>query len=433
MNDSIIYLLTGVLCTAVFAVYLRRHNRTTVRAREKLEANRAAGVGEPVSLHPDIDPNRCISIGACVSACPEGDILGLVDGRVALVEPSRCIGHGACAAACPVDAITLVFGTATRGVDIPVVHETFETSADGIYIAGELGGMGLIRNAVTQGRQAVENIAQRRARDRSVLDVLIVGAGPAGLAATLAAEERGLRYVTVDQYDVGGTLLSYPRQKLVMTQPMDIPIYGRFDRREARKEELLELWQEIIDRTGVGIHTHERLEDVIRPNGHFEVTTAKDRYTTANILLAIGRRGTPRKLGVPGEELPKVTYRLIEPEQYAGHRVLVVGGGDSAVEAAVSLSQQPRTRVTLSYRRDAFSRVKPDNRSRIDAAVAQGTVDVRFGSEVKRITRTSVTIEEKGRTEEIDNDYVLVFAGGELPTALLERLGVAVETKFGSA
>ncbi|HER33892.1 MAG TPA: 4Fe-4S ferredoxin, partial [Halothiobacillaceae bacterium] len=169
-----------------------------------------------------------------------------------------------------------------------------------------------------------------------------------------------------------------------------------------------------------------------RPNGHFDVATNRNHYPARNLLLAIGRRGTPRKLDVPGEDLPKVTYRLIEPEQYRDRRVLVVGGGDSAVEAAVTLSSQPGTRVTLSYRRGAFSRIKPDNRKRIDDVVARGGVDLQLESEVRAITPTAVTLEGRAGTVDIDNDYTLVFAGGELPTPFLKRLGVEVETKFGS-
>jgi putative YpdA family bacillithiol system oxidoreductase len=431
MNDTFAYVLVAAFSVSIFAVYVIRHRRSSERARSKLEENLAAGIGEPVTLHPSLDPNRCISAGSCVSACHEGKILGIINGRAALVDPTKCIGHGACAAACPVDAISLVFGTATRGVDIPLVRDSFETNAEGIYIAGELGGMGLIRNAVTQGRQAVENIAHRPSNDPSVYDVAIVGAGPAGLAATLQAESQGLRYVTIDQDDIGGTLLSYPRQKLVMTQPMDIPLYGRYKRREVSKEELLDLWQEIVNRTGVAINTFERLEDATRVNGHFQVTTTKSQYTARNILLAIGRRGTPRRLGVPGENLPNVTYRLLEPEQYAGKSLLVVGGGDSAVEAAVTLGEQPDARVTLSYRRDAFSRIKPDNRRRIENAASGNSVEVRFGTVVREIRPGSVCLADSERERDIDVDYTLVFAGGEMPTPFLKRLGVEIETKFG--
>jgi len=391
-----------------------------------------AGLTEPVTLHPEVDPNRCIGTGSCVKACPEGEIIGIVNGRFSLLAPNRCIGHGACMAACPVDAISLVFGTARRGVDIPHVRETFETNVDGIFIAGELGGMGLIRNAVTQGKQAIDNIAARpNSKDPSVKDVVIAGAGPAGLSATLQAAKANLRHITIDQEDIGGTVLTYPRQKIVMTQPMEIPLYGKYSQREIQKEELLGLWHDIIDRTGVGINTHERLESVVRVNGHFEVTTSRDRYAARHLLLAIGRRGTPRKLNVPGETSSKVTYRLLEPEQYRHKKLLVVGGGDSAVEAALALAAEPGTEVTLSYRKPSFSRIKEDNLKRINAAVQSGAVNAMLESHVDRIDNEIVALSSNGQTQETPNDFVFVFIGGELPTPFLAKLGINIETKFG--
>lgn len=391
----------------------------------------AEGLGEPVTLHPVLDPNRCISIGACVSACPEGDILAMVNGNPVLVGPDRCIGHGACVAVCPVDAITLVFGTASRGVEIPHVKETFETNVDGIYIAGELGGMGLIRNAVTQGKQAIENMARTlRKKDDSSYDVVIVGAGPAGLSATLEAKHQGLRYVTIDQDDIGGTILTYPRQKIVMTQPAVLPLYGKTRFREISKEDLLAFFRTVISDTGVAIQRNEKLISIAK-NGAFELTTSKGRYTSKRVLLAIGRRGSPRKLGVPGEESAKVTYALTEPEQYRRSRVLVVGGGDSAIEAATALAGEDGTDVTLTYRGNAFSRVKPKNRARIDEAVQGERVRVLLESHVEQIDKESVTLRVGGSETVIPNDYVLVFAGGELPTALLKSVGIRVDMKFG--
>lgn len=431
MTVSPLYFAVTILIVFFVLAYARRHQRAGRRALARLEETRRAGLAEPVSLHPDFDLNRCISIGACASACPEGDVIGIVGGRPALVTPTKCIGHGCCAAACPVDAISLVFGTATRGIDIPHVKETFETNVDGVYIAGELGGMGLIRNAVTQGRQAIESIAASRVNDPAVYDVAIVGMGPAGLSATLRSEELGLRYVAIEQDDIGGTVLSYPRQKLVMTQPMEIPLHGTFARREVEKEELLSLWREIVDRTGIAVNVRERLEDVTRVNGHFEVTSAKDRYLARNVLLAIGRRGSPRKLGVPGEDNAHVTYKLVEPEQYHGRSLLVVGGGDSAVEAAVTLSQQRETTVTLSYRAAAFSRAKDDNRKRLAAAVDAGRVRVMLESNVREIRRNTALIDTKDGPVEVPAEFVFVLIGGELPLGLLQKVGVEVVTKYG--
>jgi thioredoxin reductase (NADPH) len=416
-----------VVCSIL--AYWYRYARRQRRVAKALQNGSATG--EPPSLHPSLDPNRCISIGACANACPEGEIIAMFNGAPELIEPTRCIGHGACAAACPVDAISLVFGTATRGMDIPHVRDTFETNVPGIYIAGELGGMGLIRNAVTQGAQAIDYIAKTLSGNGVPHDVAIIGAGAAGISATLQSKKKRLKYLTLEQEDIGGTVLRYPRQKIVMTQPMELPLYGKCNFREIKKEELLALWHEVIRKTGTKIHTSEKLEHVGGRNGAFEIRSSKGTYRAKKLLLAIGRGGTPRKLGVPGEKSSKVAYKLIEPEQYARKRVLVVGGGDSAVEAALALAREPGTRVSVSYRRGEFTRIKPKNRQLIEAAINNGTVEMFFESQVQRIDRDKVTLDVAGESCDIPNDYVLVFAGGEMPTKFLKGLGIDVTTKFG--
>jgi len=431
MTDTIVTIAVAVAALLFAAAYGRRYLSREKRARQTLEKTREAGL-EPVSLHPTVDPNRCISTGACAEACPERDVIGIVHGMPELINPTRCIGHGACAAACPVGAITLVFGTERRGVDIPYVRDTFETNIDGVYIAGELGGMGLIRNAVTQGKQAVGYAGRGLGgRDPAVHDIAIVGAGPAGMAATLEAKKRGFRYVTLEQEETGGALLSYPRQKIVMTQPMDLPLYGKCRFTEIAKEELLDIFRDVLRKTGVEVRTRERVEEVTRRNGHFEIRSNQGVYAASKVLLTIGRRGTPRKLSVPGEESSKVTYKLIDAEQYAGKSVLVVGGGDSAVEAALALARQPGTRVDLSYRRNAFPRIKDRNRELLDQTVAAKKVAVLLESEVKSIERERVHLEVAGKPVEIANDYVIVSIGGEVPTEFLQRIGIRTETKFG--
>ncbi|RMG95734.1 MAG: 4Fe-4S dicluster domain-containing protein, partial [Candidatus Dadabacteria bacterium] len=324
-----------------------------VRAARRDEAVRRefeeAGLSEPPTLHPKIDHAKCLGCGSCVAACPEHPghrVLGIIGGKSHLVGPADCIGHGACARACPVGAITLVFGTERRGVDLPVVGPDFQTNVPGLFVAGELGGMGLIRNAVEQGKRAVENIAALPGmRAGEGLDLVIVGAGPAGLAASLAARAKGLRFVTVEQESLGGTIAHYPRGKLVMTSPFSLPGAGRFTRREVSKEELLEFWEQVVRRSGLSIRFGETVTDVRRVAEGLEVVTSEGTYPSRAVLLAIGRRGTPRKLGVPGEDLPKVVYRLVDPEQYRGQRVLVVGGGDSALEAAAGLAGVDGTEV----------------------------------------------------------------------------------------
>jgi thioredoxin reductase (NADPH) len=432
--EVLIYLVPIALLMAWYVGRRHQTHRTSLQVhQESLES----GLIEPASLHPSIDALQCIGCGSCVKACPEQPhhhVLGLINGKAQLVSPTDCIGHGACKVACPVGAIDLVFGTATRGVDLPKVSPWFETNVPGLFIAGELGGMGLIRNAVEQGRQAVEQIHARRNGTGADLDLVIVGAGPAGFAASLAALERKIRFVTLEQESLGGCVFQYPRGKIVMTQPAKLPIVGDVKVSTTRKEDLLEIWQDIERKVGLKLNYHERVEAIEQAGDGFTVRTSKGQYRAGTVLLTIGRRGTPRKLGVPGEELPKVVYRLIEPEQYQARRVLVVGGGDSALEAAASIAEiSPPGMVTLSYRGDAFGRAKTRNRERVEAAEQEGRLRVAMKSKVRRIEQDTVQLEVDGGVETLPNDAVIISAGGVLPTEFLRSIGIEVETKYGTA
>jgi len=431
--DYLIYLAPFALCLAWYFARRRKLAHASLAAKQESED---AGLTEPASLHPIVDNLKCIGCGSCIKACPEMPahaVLGLVDGKASLVSPTSCIGHGACRTACPVDAITLVFGSARRGVDLPRVSPWFETNVPGVFVAGELGGMGLIRNAIEQGRQAVTQIIERRPRaSRGQLDLVIVGAGPAGFSASLAAMQAKLRFVTLDQESLGGCVFQYPRGKVVMTQPAELPIIGKLSITLTSKEQLLDFWKDAQQRTGLEIRCPERVEAVVPDADGFVVRTTRGELRAATVLLAVGRRGTPRKLGVPGEDLSKVVYRLVEAEQYAGQRVLVVGGGDSALEAAASLAEASAS-VTLSYRGEAFQRAKQRNRQRVDAAVGQGQLQVLLKSEVKAITQERVAIVQGGRGVHLPNDAVIVNAGGILPTDFLKGIGIEVVTKWGTA
>lgn len=383
-------------------------------------------------MHPVVDPAKCFGSGACEKACPE-KALGVVAGKMFLVDPSACIGHGACAAACPSQAITLVFGTERRGMELPLVMPNFETNAEGLFIAGELGGMGLIRKAAEQGRQAVEAIA-KRAGGHAPLDLVIVGAGPAGLAASLAAKDKGLRYVTLEQEtELGGSILHYPRAKVAMTAPVKLPIVGTVKMTGTSKEELLAFWKDVVRRTQLAVRFGQRVQALQPVAGGWEVHTSSGALHARSVLLAMGRRGTPRKLGVPGEELPKVVYRLLEPQQFAGRKVMVVGGGDSALEAALAVSEVEGANVVLCYRGDAFNRVKVKNRMRVQSAAGSGRLRVMLGAHVSRITPDEIELEQQGRAVRIGNDAVIVCAGGELPTPLLKQAGVRIEVHHGTA
>jgi thioredoxin reductase/NAD-dependent dihydropyrimidine dehydrogenase PreA subunit len=413
-------------------LYVRRQRRTQRSHADQLKASLDAGLAEPPSLHPVIDPNRCLGSSSCVTACPE-EALGIVDGKAVLVNAASCIGHGACHAACPVDAISLVFGTDKRGIDIPDVSPEFETNVPGIFIAGELGGMGLIRKAAEQGRQAID-VIRKRSRGDHDFDVVIVGCGPAGLSAGLAAIEAKLRYKLIEQEDsLGGAVFHYPRHKIAMTAPVKLALVGKVRFGEVQKEKLLAFWEQVVHKTSLQIGFRECMEAVEPDGDGFVVRTNRGAHRTRSVLLTMGRRGSPRKLDVPGEKSPKVVYRLIDPNQYAGQAVLVVGGGDSALEAALALSEQPGTEVTLSYRSAAFSRVKQKNRLALEQAQRARRVRVELESTVQAIQADRVQLQTPAGATTLRNQAVIVCAGGLLPTPLLQKIGIRFETKHGAA
>lgn len=429
MNYLVIYVAVVLI---VMTLYLRRQRRIHETHSAELRQSVQAGLVEPPSLHPVVDPSRCMGSGACTKACPEG-ALGVVNGKATLINAAACIGHGACMAACPVESIKLVFGTEKRGIDIPNVTPHFETNVPGIFIAGELGGMGLIRKAAEQGRQAMDSIRKKKG-SKAQFDVFIVGCGPAGLSAGLSAIHHQMRYKLIEQEDsLGGSVYHYPRQKIAMTAPVELDLIGKVKFNEVQKEALLDFWNGVVEKTGLQIAFRERMESIERVDGHFMVRTNRGTYTAGAVLLAMGRRGTPRKLEVPGEESAKVTYRLTDPAQYAGQSVLVVGGGDSALEAAIALSQEAGTDVTLSYRSAAFSRVKQKNRTLLEQQQQAGRIRVLLQSTVQSIHDRHVTIEHDGVAQRYPNDVVIVCAGGVLPTPLLQQIGIQFDTKFGTA
>jgi len=393
------------------------------------------GLKEPVTMHPVVDPEVCIGSGSCIEACPEQDVLGLRNGQAVTVAPARCVGHGLCERSCPVNAIQLVFGSEKRGVDIPRIKGNFETNVPGVYIVGELGGMGLIRNAFLQAEECIGYIEKEKHLSKEgVLDIVIVGCGPAGLSASIHCAQQQLKSVTLEQEEIGGSILSYPRNKVVMTQALNVPGYGKIHKREIQKEELLETWQNIIQQLELDIKTGHRVTNIEQLEKHlFKVESNKGKFLTQRVLLAIGRRGSPRKLGIAGEELPNVAYSLREPEEFIDSEITVVGGGDSAIEAALSLAEQSGNRVRISYRKDRFFRIKPKNQDRIEKAVESGSIEVIFNSNVTENRPDRVQITEDGKPAYwLSNDYLFVFIGGTLPMKLLKELGVEIDTKFGA-
>jgi len=407
----------------------------SVQTISKTAKAKEYGLYEPVSLHPVVDLDICIGSGACITACPEHDILGINNGQAQTINASRCVGHGACFHACPVQAISLCIGTEKRGVELPHVSQEFETNIPGIFVAGELGGMGLIKNAVEQGKQAVEYYLKKSyPKSKAKYDLIIVGAGPAGISASLTAAKNNLKFLTLEQDSLGGTVFSFPRAKIVMTSPMDLPLWGKVKLVETSKSELLDLWNNVLTKNKISINEQEKVVEVVKQDNMFIVKTDQDHYTSNGIILAIGRRGSPRKLGVPGEDRENVFYRLLEPELIHNTDVLVVGGGDSAVESAMLLADE-KNRVTLSYRGETFSRLKPKNLERVNDYIKKKKIKPLFNSTVKEIFKNEVcfTFNDKPDELKLKIDLTYVFAGGILPTSFLEGIGIKITKKFGDA
>lgn len=429
--DTLVAFVVAVLVIGFFMRnYLKGEKKREEQAREAAEKGKLRSDG-PQSQHPHIDANYCIGCAACTMVCPEGDVLAMLGGKAVIVNGYKCIGHSLCAEVCPVGAITMVMASPSMGGDMPFLTPQYETSIKNMFIVGELGGLALIKNAINQGRDCIDNLASKATslggsrRSPDILDVLIVGAGPAGISASLRAIEKKLNYLTVDEGEIGGTVAKYPRQKLVLTSPVEFPMYGKFKKTEISKEELIEFWHKVIGRVDFKFRKGEKVEDIKKgEDGIFTVTTSKGNIRSHAVVLALGKSGSPRKLGVKGEDLPKVMYRLIEADHYINKRILVVGGGDSAIEAAMGLGHQVGNQVTLSYRKEAFSRIKERNAQRIQESIRKGKVKVVFNSIPTEFKETSVILDVNGKLEEIPNDYVWIFAGGEPPTAFLKKIGI---------
>jgi thioredoxin reductase (NADPH) len=431
-DELLLQLIAMVVIVVPIIIYVLHIKKQEERIRKAAEAGTLYSTG-PKAQHPQFDLSKCIGCGACVRVCPEGQVLAVIAGKASIINPQKCVGHGLCEEACPVGAILMVMAPPSQSADLPYMTPDHETNIPNLFIAGELGGLALIKNAVNQGREIIDTITKRKsaaasAESAEIYDVCIIGAGPAGISASLRASENKLRYLTLEQDAIGGTVSKYPRQKLVMTSPVQFPLYGKFSKMTLSKEEMLAFWNDIARRADFQARTGERVDDIKKdPKGIFTVVTQKEQYCASAVILALGRTGTPNKLGVKGEQLPKVMYSLIETEAYTGKNILVVGGGDSAVEAALGLAIQKGNRVWLSYRKERFSRIKERNALRIEESMHSGKIQVLFNSKPVEIKERTVILECNDALQEIENDFVWVFAGGIPPNAFLEKVGV----KFG--
>lgn len=428
-NESVLSWLLGALLIFAFTVpYLIKWQKKQKQTVEKLNEATRIGTNKALMQHPIIDLSRCIGCGICTKVCPEGEVLGLVSGKAVLINGSKCVGHEVCMESCPVGGIEVGLGDISSREDIPQLNSDLESNFENIYVIGELGGLALIRNAVNQGARVAASIQAKLGGSTPAHPIIVVGAGPAGLSCTISLVLRGLPVIMIDQSEPGGTILQYPRRKLVMVQPIDMPGFGEMANSEYSKEELLEIWDQIIEQHSPDFRSGHQLKAIEKDGVGYKITTSADELYSEYVVLALGRRGTPRKLNVPGEELSKVAYKLMDAETYQNKHILVVGGGDSAVEAAVGLGQQIGNTVTLSYRKKDFTRIKTRNDEQVAKAVKNGWINIMYESTVESIHPEHVIINQNEEKTQLKNDYIFIFAGGIPPFKLMNSIGIEFGT-----
>lgn len=429
--------------TAILSWMVWRSGKDALRAglKERHQA-KETGSYRPRLEHPWIDLSRCIGCASCVRACPEQGVLDILHGQAAVVHGSRCIGHGECAAHCPVGAIALTMADRSERDDLPALLPDMEAiGRPGLFLGGEVTGFALIRTAVDHGVRCARGAAERaKHRTRlpssednacSTLDLCIVGAGPAGLACALEAKRLGLDFVVLEQDRIGGTIARYQRRKLINTQEITLPLGGRLESRAYRKQELMELWTRLCFEHQLPIKEGQVFSSIAdHEDGSFLVKTETNQVAAHSVCLALGRRGIPNKLAVPGEDLMKVNYALIDARSYRGMQLMVVGGGDSAVEAALGLAEQTGNLVHLSYRRDSFFRLRARNQLLIEEAIRERRVHVQWETTVHSIESERVLLRRRDPALPllaVPNDEIFILVGGNPPVPLLQQAGVSFD------
>lgn len=382
---------------------------------------------EGKKVYPAINRAACIGCGSCVQSCREKNVLAVIQGKSTLVNPLACRCRGDCERNCLTGALKLVEYGKKMKVRIPWTDENFQSNIEGIYIVGSLTGAGLIKEAINQGRAAVNHI-MKGVFPPKLPKVMVIGAGPAGLSATLSCRKFGLPVICFEKDLTANTIRNFPKKKILMAEPVEMPIVGPLWIGDASREKLLEAWEGILIKAGACITTGSRLEKIEKNEGHFQVTVSGKAFLCDKVILALGSRGVPRKLGIPGEDGANVFYNLLEADEFSGSTVTVIGAGDSAIEAALGL-QRNGCRVTLLVRGDGFPRAKSRNQERIGRALAAGEISAHFNCQPLQIGTDFIAFAAGGETRRQKNDVVFVMVGGELPFELLESLGIRIVEK----
>lgn len=318
----------------------------------------------------------------------------------------------------------------------PVVDRHFESNIPGLFIIGDLSGAPVVKLAMEQGDEVARHIASlpdARTEDPKAYDIIVAGAGAAGLNAALVAQDLGLKVLVLEKGRIANTIEDFPEGKWVYAEPDSRPAKGKLWLDGASKEDLLARWHQIIRDNKLEVRTGEGLERLRKlGDGHFEVESSNATYRAKRVVLATGQRGNPRRLGAPGEDRERVYHRLYSPRHYHGEKILVVGGGNSAVEAALTLAEQ--NEVVLSYRGPAFTRVFKDNQRKLQQAIENGRLQVIYNSVVKSFGDRTYTleIEREGKKsiEERPYDHAFVLIGSDVPTAFLKSLGIRLENEW---
>jgi len=401
------------------------------RKRHKQQVAPAITVGPRVLIH-DINDDRCTGCDACVAVCPT-NVLDLVANKSRVLRFQDCIQCEACMVACPTEALVMFpEGGIPPALKVPEIDENFQTAVPGQYLIGEVAGKPLVKSAANLGRAVVEHMMLTGlhpgalGQQPNVVDVAIVGSGPGGLSAGLACIQKGLSYVVLEkEQSIASTIARYPKGKLVMAEPYDTQNLSFLPVFDAGKEQLIPIWQELLERVQLVVKQGESVEAVTRQaDGTFEIRTTVAAYRAQRVVLSIGTRGKPRTLQVPGENLPKIFSLLEDPDEWRGKSVLVVGGGDSACEAALALSDAG-AKVMISYRGKSFNRAAQKNKAALEQYAGEGRLKAKLGSQVLGFDGESVTLAlGDGSQKKYANDAAFVLIGADPPIAWLEKVGV---------